>query len=119
MEDIEMKKDVLIDKIKANLETHTDTYEKAVEVFKRKQVALLEEMLEKAKHGGEFDRLALSRMPLLENHTNDYELALEMLELETRDVVSIDTYAFRRYVRDEWEWKQSWAANTQAYSLGH
>lgn len=115
MDTVTIKKDDLIEKIRANMGTHRSTYEKAVEVFEKEQKRLLAEMLRKAERGNPFDRLALSRLPVPEDHTRDYEVALEMLEWEVGDTVELDHTDFRRYVRDEWEWRASFAANTQAY----
>lgn len=115
MNTIEMKKDVLIDAIKANMETHQETYEKAVSAFRVRQENLLVTMLAKAEKGEEFDRLALSRLPVPENHLGDYRVALSMLGHEVNDTVELGEHDYRRYVLDEWEWQHSWTANTTSY----
>lgn len=118
MQEIEIRKNELVEKIRENMSSHKETYETAVEKFKEKQQALLEDMLEKARKGENFDRLALSRLPVPEDHTDDYKMALEMLEYETRDIIPLEVHDFRKYVRDEWEWRHAWAANTQSYIGG-
>jgi hypothetical protein len=117
MQDIEIDKETLIKQIKVNMETHQATYEKAVEVFTQKQTELLEELLTKARAGRGFDRLALSRMPVPENHLEDYKVAIEMLELDLRDTILLDYPDYRKYYRDEWEWQRSFLANTASYSV--
>lgn len=115
MDQVRMEKAVLIEKIKDNMQTHQATYEEAVKVFTERQRELLADMLEKAQHNRQFDRLALSRLPVPENHFTDYQVALEMLEYEVEDQVILTDHDFRRYVRDEWEWQHSFAANTESY----
>jgi hypothetical protein len=115
VEIIEMQKDVLIKEIKDNMETHQETYEKAVEAFKAEQVKLLEGILEKAKKGKEFDRFALSRLPVPENHLADYKRALKMLGHEVKDTVELSQTDYCRYVLDEWEWQHSFTTNTASY----
>lgn len=116
MDTIEMKKDVLVDAIKTNMQTHKETYEKAVEVFKEEQTKLLEDLLAKAKRGRNFDRLALSRLPVPENHLHDYQVALKMLGHEVRETVELSDYDYRRFVLDEWEWQHTFASNTTSYA---
>jgi hypothetical protein len=115
MEDVKLEKAALIEKIKENMETHQDTYDKAVEEFNRQQIALLEEQVVKARAGQNFDRLALSRMPVPENHMDDYRRALRLLEMETREKIVLDPREFNKYVLDEWEWQRAFVANTSSY----
>jgi hypothetical protein len=117
MQDVKIDKETLIAQIEANMKTHQATYEKAVEVFTRKQTELLEDLLAKARAGRGFDRLALSRMPVPENHLEDYEVALEMLRLDLRNTIELEYHDYRKYYRDEWEWQRSFLANTTSYSL--
>lgn len=115
MEDVKLEKKALIEKIKANMETHQATYDRAVEEFNKQQIKLLEEMVGKARDGQKFDRQALSRMPVPENHMDDYRRALALLEMETRDKIVLAPSEFNKYVLDEWEWARHFAANTASY----
>lgn len=118
LNDIEIKKDDLLAKLRANRETHHDTYQRAVDEFQRQQVKILEELVAKARNGQPFDRLALSRLAVPEDHTDDYDLAIEMLELDERDSITLEQREFRTYYRDEWEWRQRWIGSTQSYVAG-
>jgi ATP phosphoribosyltransferase len=113
---VKVLKEDLIKRIEANMETHESTYETAVEEFNKQQLKLLEELVEKARKGVPVDRLALSRMPVPENHIGDYNRALEMLKMETREKIELTDYEFNRYVLDEWEWTRNFTANTVAYA---
>lgn len=115
MDDIQINKEKLLAQLRTNLGKHHETYERAVEEYHRQQVKLLERLLEDAKHGKPVDHFALSRMPVPEDHTSDYEVAIEMLELEERDTVLLDHNSYMRYYRDEWEWRRAWHANTVSY----
>lgn len=115
--EINVDKADLVKKIKSNLSSHRITYEAAVKEFERRTLELLRRQLEAAERGGEFDRFALSRMPVPEDHTDDYKRTLRMLEMETRDEVSVTENEFRRYVDDEWEWSRSWTENTVGYTV--
>jgi hypothetical protein len=116
MREVKVRKDELIGKIKDNMETHQSTYDTAVEEFTAQQTALLEEMLEKARTGKNFDRLALSRMPVPENHIDDYRRALAQLEMEVDDEIVLQQHEFNQLVLDEWEWSRNFTANTIGYA---
>lgn len=116
---ITVRKDALIEKIKGNMETHLETYEKAVEEFKKRQLELLESQVETARKGRPIDRLALSRMPVPENHLDDYKRALAALEMHTGEELELGEYDFNRFVLDEWEWQRTFLANTTSYVTGH
>lgn len=116
MDDVKLNKDELIEKIRENMETHQATYEAAIEEFNRQQVELLEDMVAKARAGKPFDRLALSRLPVPENHMEDYRRALALLEMEVRKEIKLGPHEFNRYVLDEWEWTRNFAVNTASYA---
>jgi hypothetical protein len=118
MESIVVEKHKLLDKLNENLHTHRDTYVKAVEEYKRQQEMLLARQLEDVREGRKIDPFALSRMAVPEDHTDDYKIAIEMLELDVNDKVELGAGDFRRFWRDEWEWRRSWESNTRAYVSG-
>lgn len=114
--EVKVRKNKLIEKIEDNMETHQSTYDTAVEEFKDQQTKLLEDMLSAARDGRQFDRLALSRMPVPENHTDDYRRALAQLEMEVDDEIVLQQHEFNQLVLDEWEWTRNFHANTTTYA---
>ena len=38
-----------------------------------------------------------------------------MLEMDVRDTVTLSSNDFERFVRDRWEWQQSFKTNTASY----
>ena len=48
----------------------------------------------------------------------DYDTALAMLEWEVDDTVELDYRSFERLVENKWEWRASFAANTESYVGG-
>lgn len=47
----------------------------------------------------------LLNLPAPENHAEDYQRAIEMLEWETGDEVVLDEREFKQFVQDDWLWK--------------
>ena len=69
-----------------------------------------------AKNGRPIDRYF--RLPEPEDHTVDFDTALDMLEWEVGETVELDERTFRRLVRNEWAWRETFAANTASYVEG-
>ena len=116
MKDTLMSRETLLERLRANRESHRETYRRATTAYQDKIVNELQTMIKLVVDGHFHDPYALSRLPVPEDHTEDYDTAIEMLELDTRKEVLLDNRSFRAYIRDEWEWKRNWVANTQRYS---
>jgi hypothetical protein len=56
------------------------------------------------------------RKPYPEDHGDDYEGTIRRLELLVDDNVELDTHEFDSYVRNKWDWKDSFLANNLAYA---
>lgn len=116
MQTVRVDKNDLVAKIRANMLEHEETYRSAVAAYREQQLALLERLLTDAKNEVPIDHLALSRMPVPENHMGDYRRALRMLEMEIRNEVDLEEFEYRQFVDDEWGWRKAWEANTVAYA---
>ena len=55
-------------------------------------------------------------LPTPEDHTDDYDQILLMLEMEINETVTIDYRTFRQYVMDEWDWKASFNTTNTFYA---
>lgn len=116
MKDTLMSREELLVALRKNRETHQDTYTKAVEGYRQKAAEVIERALEDVKNGGFHDPWALSRLPVPEDHSADYDTAIAMLEVDRRNELLLDERSFRRFVRDEWEWKREWAQTSAIYT---
>lgn len=110
--------------LKANRAKHKEQYEKAKKVFREEVIREAEEVIKKAKRGA-FDKTSLNavgfqiRVP--EQHLEEYDQAIQMLELSVDGEIEIDGYTFGCYVMDKWEWSGSFVSNTLSYAntIGH
>jgi len=100
----------LLERLKENREKHARDYELAMKAWQ----------LELAKIISEIDPLTCEEYPWeLENlkheypisYLGDYDRAIEMFTMSTQEEMTIDSFAFDTYVRDEWEWKSSVVKN--------
>lgn len=113
MQQITVDKADLIAKIRANRDEHRAMFLKAQERYREAMIAELDRALQEARNGEPIKR-AFS-LPVPEDHTQDFDTALDMLAWEQDGTITLDQRDFMRFVQNRWEWATSFAANTQAY----
>lgn len=113
MQAVNVNKDELLEKVKANRETHRDTFDKAQIKYREQIVIELDRMLDDARKGRKIRRFV--ELPEPEDHTADYDQIIEMLMMSTDEIIKLNYQEFRTFVMDEWGWKAAWASNTASY----
>ena len=114
---VKVHKVELMKKVKANREQHHSNFLKAQEEFRQDAIKALDDALARAKSGGNI-KLRFE-LPFPEEHTNDYDTAIRMLEMSVDDEIELHEHEFRQLVCDEWEWARSFAQNTMTYATKH
>lgn len=120
MRNITVDKASLLDTLRANRDAHRAEYDKAVEVYKRRFVEEAEkfaaEALRRVTQGLPFNDFMW--LPVPEEHTDDYDRVIALMEWELADTVELSESDFRCYVLNEWGWMTSFTANTSLYTGG-
>lgn len=109
-----MPKDKVVDIILTNRDAHRAVFEEAMEGYEARSVELLQEHIARIKKGKR-ERIVVS-LPVPEDHTEDYDRVLSILDHDTRDEVELDARSFDQYVRDNWSWKGEFTATTSMYN---
>lgn len=104
----------LRDKVATNRTAHRAIFEEAVEGYKKRSLAILEEHIAEVK-SGRMTRIAVS-LPYPEDHTADYDRVLAMLDMSLENSIEIDETTFSSYVMDDWQWKRQFLTSNSAYS---
>ena len=112
---ITVKKDMLINKIKENRETHTKAYDLAVIGYKVEALKQLKQLTKDIKNGALNASLRLTKP---ENRVEDYDKLLIQFEWETSDEVTLSQGEFNQYVHDETSWAISAQASNAFYVGG-
>lgn len=112
---ITVNKADLIERLKMNRDAHHAEYEEACRVYKDRCVAEIESMLDDARAGVIRRNLTL---PIPEEHTEDYDRAIDMLEWAQSDTIDLTQSEFATLVRNQWGWLQSFTSNTSSYIAG-
>ncbi len=114
MNAVTVKKEELLEKLRANRSSHRDVFLKAQEEYRAEVIVELDKMLEDARGGRRIRRMVA--LPEPEDHTADYDRVIAMLEMSVGLEIEISEHEFQRYVLDQWEWAGSFAANTLRYT---
>lgn len=111
--DVRIDKDELLAVLIENHERHRETFEKAQEGYRKRIIEELDRRLADARAGRKID-LAF-RMPVPEDHTEDYEREIRMLKMETGDVITLSSREFDWFVMDNWGWKTGFTMSSSPY----
>lgn len=109
---IKVSKQELIDKITENLGKHQEEYDQSVIDRKQHAIEVLTEQLAESKDGNIPEILTFDAVP---NHSADYKTVIEMLEMSVDNEIEVTYEQFKRYVRDEWEWKSEFLTVSGMY----
>jgi len=111
---IKVEKANLLETLKTNRDAHRAVVEEAWEGYKNESIRQLEAQLARAKKGDRKQIFVSLTMP--QDHTDDYDRAIAMLELDVEPYVMLDEHDFTSYVQDDWGWKQQWTQTNSAYA---
>jgi hypothetical protein len=107
---VEVKKEEVLTRIRANRDQHRSIYEQAVEGYRKRAIETMEQMIADARKGGEIRQSI--HLPVPEDHTEDYDRVIDMLDMEVKATVELSEQEFAWYVRDDWSWKAAFLHST-------
>lgn len=116
METITVSVASLLDRVKANRDAHRALFLKAQDGFRERVIEELDEMLKRARDGGEM-RLQVG-LVAPQDHTAEYDRAIDMLSMHTRETIDIDQQKFAQLVRNEWAWFRAATHTNTLYASG-
>lgn len=97
-----------------NKREHVKIYKEASEGFRKKYIENVESFLDRAKNGGKVHLHINMIEP--ENHVEDYERAIEMLEWDEDTTVYLTEQEFQNYVQNKWGWTRSFTQSNAPYA---
>lgn len=103
----------LLGVLRENRGKHRAMFLEAQEGFRKRAIAELDRSLADARAGNEV-RLTV-HLPQPEDHTEDYDREIRMLEMHRADQVMIRAHLFDQIVMDRWGWSASFNATNSAY----
>lgn len=106
----------IITHLKANLEKHKADYELAVEKFYETAEKQLRASIKQLKDRPNKDVRVTMSFPV--TYETSYQTAIEMLEMSVDDNITLSRDMFVKFIKDEWEWKNSFVSGTLSYLGG-
>jgi len=103
----------LLNALRSNRDQHKIQYQAAIEKYRERTLEWFEAQIEALKAGKDPQRML--PLPVPEEHTADFERAIQMLEWEMGDTIDLEEHQFQEYVMNEWGWARTFTSNTQSY----
>ena len=104
----------LLERLRDNRSNHRANFEKALGVYRTEAIEELERSLREAREGKPIRRYVAIPQP--EDHTEDYDLVIAMLEASADEHVELQSHEFQTYALDKWGWIESFGTNTMSYA---
>lgn len=113
--DIEVNVDrkELLGILQENREEHYAEYEKAKQGFRILLQKELEKKLEQCKTGKKVELSFKNHKP--DNHLDDFDDIIGLLKLTESSTVSVGMDEYKRYYKNEWDWKRYWHSSNVMY----
>lgn len=115
-DEVVVDKDELLGVLRANRESHREVFLQAQRGFRERAIRELDCSLADARAGNAV-RLTV-HLPEPQDHTEDYDREIRMLEMHTEPTVRIRAGLFDQIVMDRWGWSAAFNATSQAYLAG-
>src|SRR5271157_465731 len=96
MHSVTVKRIELLEKIKVNRDGHRDLFLKAQEGYRLDVIAELEQHLKDARNRKKISRSLT--LPEPQDHTEDYDSVIAMLEMSVDQNIELDAGSFQQYV---------------------
>ena len=113
MRTITVDKAKLAKTLEKNRSNHRKLFEEALTNYKKHAIKTFELNIREIKSGGEV-RHHLT-LPVPQDHTEDYDRAIGMLEWHQGEEIELDEQQFAEFVQDDWHWQQGALATASNY----
>lgn len=110
---VRVTKEKILDRIRKNRDDHRQIFEEALAGWQQQVIHDLEAAVEDAKAGkGVRYRFNL---PKPEDHTDDYDSVIELLEMSEDEEFELSAHEFQSYVLDKWGWQAAFLRTSSSY----
>lgn len=110
---VRVNKGKLLDTVRENRDAHRSLFLSAQERYRTIAIRELDDRLRRTREG---EPINLSfRLPAPEDYTEQYDIAIAMVEWEVGEEIELTRMEFEQFVLNKWSWNRSFAASTDAY----
>jgi hypothetical protein len=108
----------LLSALQKNRAAHSVELDEVVIDYKAKllnDIKLLGKTVSKTESLEELQQLHLWFPPAPVSHDTEYAEIIDMLEMSVDTTISLDAQEFKAYFKNEWQWRQAFAAAAASY----
>lgn len=116
MQEVNIEKSVLLPIVISNREKHNQIYNAAVSGYWIKAEEVLNSKITQIQKQEKIDNYLNLSFP--ENHEEDYNRVIQMVELSSDAILNLSQTEFSQYVRNNWNWRQSFLGTNSNYITG-
>lgn len=127
---VNVNRSQLLTTLESNLKTHKEVFREAMKGYQdakiTKMIALHGAAEKAVNSNNEENRKAVheaystyANLRRPQDHSESYELAIEIMKWETEDTIELSINDFQCYVRDKWNWKEQFRGSVTAYANDH
>lgn len=113
LQTVRVNKAELLERIKKNRADHRKIYEEAMDGWKKAVIAELDDMHRKALEGKDF--VLAVRLERPEDHTDEYDTIIELLEMSLDEELELPYHEFANYALDKWGWQGRFLETSMSY----
>lgn len=127
---VTVKKEELLKILEENRTAHVQEFENACKIYREKvlqevrthksMLAEFENVFKEASFQDlpKFPDINLHRLPKPVSYVKSYDRAIGMLQLHSKDEMTIDMETYQKYVEDDWEWSAQAKMSNSSYLVG-
>lgn len=108
--EVTVKTSELLDRLKENREHHSKEFEAAISSWQEEFQKVLDGIIA-SEWRGYPNVLEDLRIECPESHVDEYDQAIDMFTMCTKEEVTLDSESFNTFCRDEWGWKSYVSSN--------
>lgn len=113
MRTVRVNKGDLVNALTENRKKHKEEFDKACQGYRADMLAFMAEKSRLIEAGQNIPVIVEDTPP--KDHTEDYNVALKMLEMEVNSVVELTHEEFRHMILDDWAWRRHWSELNTKY----
>lgn len=111
---VRVKRETVLERLRANRDAHRSLFEEAIEGWHKEVLRVLDEQMKRAKANKR--HVPQVYLPQPQDHTAEYDQAIEMLEMSLDDELELTAREFAQYVRDDWQWRNDFITSSASYA---
>ena len=118
MESITVKTDDLLVKLQENKNLHVTEYKNLTALYRKSLIEKFNDTLEllDTENVDVYDIELHFGLPIPQDHSNDYDNAIAMLEMTTQEEIQLSESDFMKFVRNQWNWSHGTFEISKFYS---